>query len=117
MSLTIYIAVFINVVLLVSGQILWKYELIKVGEFSKNNILQILISSYFLLGLSLYIIATIIWLWILSRAALSRVYPMQSFAYVLGILAGNFIFHEKFGPIAWAGAILIVCGIALIGMK
>ena len=117
MSMTIYIAVFINVLLLVFGQILWKYELIKVGEFSKNNILQILTSGYFLSGLILYGIATIIWLWILSKAALSRVYPMQSAAYVLGILAGILIFHEKFGPIAWAGAILIVCGIVLIGMR
>ncbi len=117
MPTTVYVAVLINVLLLVCGQVLWKYELTNIGGFSKDNILQILTSGYFLSGLVLYGIATIIWLWILSKAALSRVYPMQSMAYVLGILAGILIFHEKFNLINWFGTILIVGGIILLTMK
>ncbi len=68
-----------------------------------------------LLGVSLLI------LWLLSRmtlmswADLSYILPITSLGYVLSALAGHFILGEHISPSRWAGTLLIMGGMVLVG--
>jgi drug/metabolite transporter (DMT)-like permease len=60
-------------------------------------------------------------LWMLSRmtllswADLSYVLPVTSIGYALVALAGRVFLHEAIPPSRWAGIVLIVAGVALVG--
>ncbi len=106
-----------NVLLLTSGQILWKKGLIETGGISLNNMFHVIFSPLILAGLALYAVATVVWFIILSRADLSYVYPLQSTAYVIGVIAAWLIFKEVIPPTRWAGVLIIMAGVALVSYR
>ncbi|TVX93870.1 EamA family transporter [Paenibacillus agilis] len=106
-----YIILFANIILLVTGQILFKLGIEKAGGLVWNKIIT---SWYVIGGLSLYGIATILWFVVLSRLPLSVAYPLQSISYILGIAAAFFIFSEPVSPTKWVGALVILIGVYLI---
>jgi drug/metabolite transporter (DMT)-like permease len=65
-------------------------------------------------GLVLFGLSAVVWLLVLSRAALSFAYPFASLSYVLILVAGYFVLHEQVTPLRLAGVALIVIGIVLI---
>lgn len=109
--------ILLNVLLMTSGQILWKKGLLEAGGISLHNFVQLVFSPLILAGLALFVIATIVWFVILSRADLSYVYPLQSFAYVIGVLAAWLIFKEAIPPTRWMGVLVIMAGVALVAYK
>lgn len=109
-----YLYLATNIVLLVSGQILFKIGLNQAGGFNLNNLVKTLVNPYILLGLSLYAFATLIWFVVLSRMPLSTAYPIQSMAYVLGVAAALIIFNEPVSPLKWIGTGVIILGVVLI---
>jgi drug/metabolite transporter (DMT)-like permease len=113
----LYYLVLINIVLLVSGQILWKIGLQSLGGIKLDNLLALVLSPYILAGMVLYVIATGVWFVVLSKAELSAVYPLQSLAYALGIVAGILIFKEHVPAIRWVGVSVIVFGVYLVTLK
>ena len=60
-------------------------------------------------------------LWMLSRmtllswADLSYVLPVTAVGYVLVAFAGAYFLHERITPHRWAGIVLIMAGVALVG--
>ncbi|EKQ53630.1 MULTISPECIES: transporter [unclassified Clostridium] len=110
-----YLLLFINIIMLVLGQVLWK---IGVGKSSFNlsiqGIINMFFNPYILGGGIIYVFATIIWIYILSKEELSRVYPLQSLCYVIGILAGVLIFKECFTLNKGLGAVFIIIGTLII---
>ncbi|MFO8033619.1 MAG: EamA family transporter [Candidatus Bipolaricaulota bacterium] len=57
-----------------------------------------------------------LWLWLLPRVRLSIAYPMISMSYIAMLVLGHFLEGE---PVHWeniAGVLLIVGGVALLGM-
>ncbi|WP_036605332.1 EamA family transporter [Paenibacillus assamensis] len=106
-----YLILFANIILLVTGQILFKLGIEKAGGLVWNKIIT---SWYVIGGLSLYGIATILWFVVLSRLPLSVAYPLQSISYILGIAAAFFIFSEPVSPTKWVGAVVILIGVYLI---
>ena len=113
----VYILLAVNVVLLVTGQVLWKYGLDKLGGLNAGNWLQVITSFPILAGLVLYVVATGIWFVILSRVNLSVAYPMQSIAYVLGMVAGFIFFKEAIPLNGWLGGLLVIMGVWLIAVR
>lgn len=109
-----------SVLLLVSGQILWKFGLMKIGDFSINSphfwhgLFGVFTSYYIIGGLILYVASTVIYLDVLSKVPLSYIYPMMSFAYVIGLLAAKLFLHEQISGLRWAGVLIICLGIYLI---
>ncbi|MBW1253972.1 4-amino-4-deoxy-L-arabinose-phosphoundecaprenol flippase subunit ArnE [Pantoea allii] len=69
-----------------------------------------LIASLAMLGLGM-----IVWLLVLQRLPVSLAYPMLSINFILVALAARFIWHEKMTRWQWAGTVLIVAGVAIIG--
>ncbi|WP_052339164.1 EamA family transporter [Gorillibacterium massiliense] len=105
-----------NVILLVSGQILWKNALNRHPQAfrSVGDFFHLIIDPVMLAGCCLFVLATVIWFYALSRYDLSRIYPLQSIAYVLGALSGILIFKESMSLVQWAGVLLILGGAFLV---
>lgn len=106
-----YIFLAINIVFLATGQMLWKLGMSKIEEF---NIVSIILNSYIISGVVLYGLATLLWLYILSKEELSLVYPLQSITYVLGTILAIFIFHENVSLLRWLGITTIIVGATLV---
>jgi drug/metabolite transporter (DMT)-like permease len=105
-----FVLIMINVLLLVGGQILWKLSLSRAPLGSLQSIPSALLQPYLLLGCVLYGVATIIWFYALSRYDLSRVYPLQSVAYILGAISGLLVFKEQISSEQWFGLALLSGG-------
>ena len=110
-----YLLLFINIIMLVSGQVLWKIGVSKMHfELSPKGIIEALLNPYILGGGIMYVFATVIWLYLLSRTELSKIYPLQSLCYVVGTLAGVLIFKECFTLNKGLGLVFIIIGAFII---
>ena len=108
-----YAAVLVNVLLLVAGQVLWKQALLRNGGFDAGLAAQPGVWA----GLGAYGVATVLWLYALSRLPLAVAYPLQALAYALGVFAARWIFHEPVPTLRWAGVALIILGVALVAAR
>ncbi|PYI53122.1 EamA family transporter [Paenibacillus flagellatus] len=102
--------VLLNVTLLVGGQLLWKTALTQQPLRTLGGLPQLMTNPYVLLGGLVYAVATVIWFFALSRYDMSRIYPLQSMAYVVGAIAGIWLFKESVTVHQWIGIALIVGG-------
>lgn len=119
MTLINYMLILFNTLMLVSGQFLWKIAL-KYNEASFGSLRafsQLMISPYFLGGLVVYGLATVLWLFILSRVSLSLAYPIQSLAYIIVVFGAYWIFNEPLSLPKVVGCLLILAGVVFIGWR
>lgn len=65
------------------------------------------------LALAIYGLATLLWIWILTRVPLSRAYPFVALAMILVPLASARLNGERVQPLFWLGAALVVTGIVV----
>lgn len=66
------------------------------------------------LSLLLYIIAMIIYLFMLKNYDLSIVYPLTSISYIFTILLAMFLLGETVSVVRWVGILLVMLGVGLI---
>lgn len=109
--------IMLNVLLLTAGQVLWKIGLNQAGGFTLDNAVKVLFSPLILAGLFIYVIATGVWFIVLGKTDLSFAYPLQSMAYILGVVAALLIFKEVIPPSRWVGVGVIILGVYLVSMK
>lgn len=100
-----------NIILLVAGQYIWKVGMQSLGAFTIKNIFM---SYHVWVGIILYGFATILWLKVLSMAPLSVAYPLQSIAYVIGIVIAYLFLGEAVPITRWVGGLIIIAGVILI---
>ena len=78
------------------------------------------IEAIFTPAVTLGIVLLIVWMLsrmtLLSWADLSYVLPVTSIGYILQAAIGRFYFGEQVSVARWAGTILIVAGITLVGV-
>lgn len=65
-------------------------------------------------GLGLYVIAAIVWLFVLARADLSFAYPFVGIGFILTMLLGWVILGETLGAARLLGTLLVVGGVWLV---
>lgn len=106
-----------NIAMLVAGQVFWKKALDMLGGLTLHNLPELLMSPLFLMGGICYGAATLSWLSALSRLPLSLAYPLQSLAYVIGILAAWQVLGEAVPGNRWIGAGIILLGVAVVSWK
>ncbi|NLM49871.1 MAG: EamA family transporter [Clostridiaceae bacterium] len=107
----IYLVLFLQVILLVLGQTLWKIGISKIGQLdSIKAYISLFKSPQVLLGMLLFAVASLTWFYILSKMPLSKAYPFESLTYVLALFVGLFIFKEQIPLQRWIGVIFIVIG-------
>lgn len=106
--------------LIVLGQVFWKLSIDNNGGLinSKYSLFQnftyYLTSKYMLLGIFIYLIATIFWMYLLGKYNYSYIYPMFSITYVFSFLLGIYIFNENVSIYQWIGVVFIICGVVFI---
>lgn len=110
----VYLLLLLNISLLVTGQVLWKMAVTGIDSWNFNTAVSVIFSPLFIGGASLYVIATGIWLVILSKLPLSIAYPSQSIGYIFGAVLALFIFKESISMTQWAGMAVIVFGVYLV---
>lgn len=110
----VYLLLLANICMLVTGQVLWKIAVNPIHQWNVSTFVSLALSPYFLGGAVLYVIATGLWLIILSKLPLSIAYPSQSISYVFGTILAYFFFHESVQPTQWVGIIVIIFGVYLI---
>lgn len=103
--------------MLAAGQVFWKLAL-RGQELAleANIILSLAIKPMFLAGVALYGLATVLWIFLLSKYELSYIYPMIAFAYVFGVIFSVLILKENVSPLRISGILLVVAGVAVIGL-
>ena len=105
--------------MITSGQVCWKYAMIK-EKFSFSQDLTIrkglnlLFSPLMMLGIIIYIFATIFWMFLLSKYEYSKIYPILASAYVFALLYAYLLFDEVIGVNKIFGVVLIILGIVFI---
>ncbi len=109
--------ILLNVLLLTSGQILWKMGLNQAGGISLHNLSRVFFSPLIWAGLALYVVATVVWFVVLSRTELSYAYPLQSTAYVMGVIAAWLILKEIIPVTRWVGVLVIIAGVTLVSWR
>jgi len=119
MTLINALLILLNTLILVSGQFLWKIGMTNrsVSFDSIGAIFRVMISPYILSGLFLYGMATVLWLFILTKVPLSVAYPIQSIAYILAVFGAYFFFQEEITLWKVIGVILIMAGVSFIGVS
>ena len=71
-------------------------------------------SPIVILGLGLYGIGALLWLFVLGRAPLSLAYPFVGIGFILTMLAGAFWLNESISVARVAGTLLIAIGCVLV---
>ena len=113
----VYVLVLVNVVLLVIGQLLFKLGLDRIGALTLHNLFVVFLFPLIWAGLVLYVVATLIWFFVLSRAQLNVVYPLQSISYILALVLSIVILHEQATPLRWVGTVVILVGVVLVQVR
>lgn len=102
--------------LLASGQVCFKLAVEKITKFQFlwTYFCDILTNWWLLVSGICLISATVLWGYILKHFEFSVAYPVTAFAYVFGMLAAIFIFHEQVSLMRWIGVGLIILGVSFI---
>lgn len=91
-----------------AGQLLFK-----VGASGRVDIVEF-VNPWIAIGLLAYGISTLIWIYALSMAPLTVVYPFTALTFVLTYLLGVSILHEPLTKPGIAGIALILIGLFLV---
>lgn len=115
----IFLLILILCLLMSLAQVFLKRGVERVGKINLNDfisrkIIEMIKERNLLWGLSLYVISTLLWLVILSRAELSLVYPLVALSYLFGVVLAKVILDESITLLRWVGAIIIVIGVFFI---
>jgi drug/metabolite transporter (DMT)-like permease len=107
----------LTTLLITSGQVLWKVGLNKAGGFYLSeygafaNLFRILANPYIMAGFVVYIVATALFMFLLSKYDISLVIPISSVSLVLSLIAGAYIFHEQITLFRITGVVVIITGV------
>ncbi|MDH5378088.1 MAG: EamA family transporter [Gammaproteobacteria bacterium] len=106
--------------LIVFSQVLWKLAIDKNGGLFNSeqsllaNISNVLFAPAMLLGICLYIVASVFWMYLLGKYDYSYIYPMMSISYVLSFFFAVYFFNETLNLYKILGVILIISGVFVI---
>ncbi len=111
-----FLLVLLQTVFLSGGQVLLKLAMVKLPPFAfTTEYFKILFTNWWFLACGIsFVVATVLWLYILKHYPFHQVYPMTAIAYVFGMIASILVFGEQIPMIRWVGVFLILLGCVLI---
>ena len=115
-----YLIIFLVILTLSAGQLLWKLGINQAGGFMANgesmltSLVRLASNVYFLLGSVAYVVATLGWFYLLARYPFSYVYPFIALVYVFGLLGARFFLGESISVGRWIAVGFICLGVLLI---
>jgi drug/metabolite transporter (DMT)-like permease len=108
------------VILVVCGQLLLKYGMLRIGSIELNlEQLSMLLgkavtSPLIISGLALYFISALAWLVVISKEELSFVQPLTASVYIFMVFFSWLLFKEEVGLIRILGVSAITLGVFLV---
>ena len=100
-------------VLLVCGQLLFKLTARGKDILSLSDMIKLLLSPYMIVAIILYGIATLLWVYILTKMPISYAYPIQSLAFPLVVMLAVPLFKEIVPVNRWIGIGIILIGVII----
>ncbi len=107
-----------------TGELFLKRGMNEIGAFdfaSVENIIPTLFrmaqNPNLWIGFIGFMGGSIFWLSVISRAPLSLAYPMLSLSYVIVVVESWIFLNEGLHPLRVIGSLIIVAGVALIGLS
>jgi multidrug transporter EmrE-like cation transporter len=116
-SLLNLIAILVSILFGVSGQLLLKTGMLRVGQDSGTLVSEYaraLAQPAVWFGLICFGVSMLIWLYVLARMEMSVAFPFLGLNYVLIMIGSRVLFGETIGPAKIGGTACIVLGILLI---
>jgi multidrug transporter EmrE-like cation transporter len=122
MTLRLFLLIFTSVAMSACAQLLLKIGATRASAVSEQvanastagNLTQMLLSPFVWMGLLLYGIGTLVWLFVLAKVPLSVAYPFVGAGFILTALLGVFVLQETMTPTRGLGILLIVAGCTLV---
>lgn len=112
-----------SVMLATAGQLFLKAGMERIGRIDElaagelgTLVTKAVVTWQVPLGLTAFALSAVFWLITLSRLPLSTAYPVVSLSYVLILLFSVVVLGERPSLTVWIGGLLIMGGIALIGI-
>jgi len=96
------------------GQILFKIGMKGKTFDSFFGIIKTMFSSLVLPGIIIYALATVLWLYIISKIPINRVYPIQALAYPMMLVLAKYLFNENITVTRWIGVGTILIGVVVV---
>ncbi len=120
--MSILMLVSLSVIMGVIAQLSMKRGMNTIGVVSlkdifSDKVFSIVFQKYVLVGIVLYVLASLVWLVILSQAELSFVYPLISIGYIATAILSWLLFKENLTLVRFFGILLICGGVYLIALK
>jgi len=112
MTILQFIFIFLTVVALSLGQILFKLAAQNI-ELSISGIIDSLLSAKLFSALCVYGLATLMWLLVLRAMPLRVAYPFAALAFIVVPVLSHLLLGERLGWNTFAGAALIGAGVWL----
>lgn len=123
MSLSSILMILVSVALSAGSQIILKYAMTAPEmrrALDSGNALEIActvaLSPRVILGLAAFGLSAVVWLFVLSRIALSSAYPFVALGILVTVTAGAMLFGEPLTMAKLAGVALILGGVVLVGL-
>lgn len=106
------ILILATVLLLAVGQVLFK---IAASNIEKNtlSLFSAIFSPQLIFALSVYAVATLMWIHALRTTSLQLAYPFVAFAFILVPVLGHWFLDERIGTNTVIGAALIMLGVVV----
>lgn len=100
------------------GQLLMKLAAINLDNPHATGffLLGVRVNLYFLSGIALMGISTLVWVWILRSTPLSIAYPFMALAFMFVPLLGVFVLDERLDWRQIAGSALIIAGVFVVSL-
>jgi drug/metabolite transporter (DMT)-like permease len=115
MMLIYEIAIIFACILIATAQILFK-KFLPNFELKIASIISVLLSPKIILGLFLYFLALLIYLYSLTKLQLNLAYPLLSFSFIFVTIFSFVFLKEKFTIKRLFGILLIILGVALVNL-
>jgi multidrug transporter EmrE-like cation transporter len=113
-SLTNILSLAIFTAMLAVGQLLFKKVGLSIsGQPLIEGLLMIARQPTLYVALTLYGMATALWIWILSRVPLAVAYPWVAVGVAIVPILGWWLFGERLNAIFWVGVGFVLVGIII----
>ena len=98
------------------GQLILKAGMNSLGklQLSADTLLRMATSPLVLVGIVIFCVSTLLWLFALAKADLSFAYPFLSLTYLAVLIGGALLFHEEVTMPRVLGFIVIITGVWIV---
>lgn len=98
------------------GQLILKAGMNSTGklQLSLESLLRMATNPLVILGVAVFLVSTLLWLFALARADLSFAYPFLSLTYMAVLIGGALLFHEAVTLPRVVGFAVIVTGVWIV---